>query len=564
MVKYKFNNKKLTIPRILNRDFNFGLRRFVDVTAKHRFIVIIDGSIQSLFQAFMLKGQLQNSRVKFRIHFLIFENSPFIINNNDNVFKFLEFLDFEDSYEIISDISDIDLFSSNFYQIISQKYQKLDSCIEYILSPLDSHSLTHYFLDFIFRRGEIPSFICYARKHNLVFPLLNLFWTDAEKFLPKIYEHFELPEEVTFGEFNFYSQEVQEFVTLSHENNRSYNIRGVTTSLTSILAYKEEDIDDYWVNWADYDLIMERLHTICSSEYFERDELPPVPLDVIARIILGFKSFKMIEISNDEPIHISLGLSGGKDSVAMLHFLDCVRLLQPHFADIYQPFELHATVFDPGLPGFDSKRSQQHAIPLKMDSSIVHCPVGELAPEKLQKVETLCAFCSRMRRGYLYSHCINNHYQFLALGHHLMDAVETLMMNLNCCGGLRTIRGRYTGNSKNGTVEVIRPLMLVQVESILEFISENNIKTSSEIDRECDLVSRARNDSFRGPKERQRLADCFSKIKQTIPQVEKNIAKAMEPVLFFDWSQVESDAVDHLKDDWETQRKLGLTEIEDF
>jgi len=67
-----------------------------------------------------------------------------------------------------------------------------------------------------------------------------------------------------------------------------------------------------------------------------------------------------------------------------------------------------------------------------------------------------CAMCSRLRRGVLYSHMREKGFSKLALGHHLDDILETLLMNMFFEGRLSAMPLKLLSN--DGAVTVIRPM----------------------------------------------------------------------------------------------------------
>lgn len=68
-------------------------------------------------------------------------------------------------------------------------------------------------------------------------------------------------------------------------------------------------------------------------------------------------------------------------------------------------------------------------------------PLIELAKKHMQK-NSICAFCSRMKRGVLYS-CMRMHgYNVLALGQHLDDVCESFVMSAFFNGSLNTMKVR--------------------------------------------------------------------------------------------------------------------------
>ena len=57
---------------------------------------------------------------------------------------------------------------------------------------------------------------------------------------------------------------------------------------------------------------------------------------------------------------------------------------------------------------------------------------------------SICAFCSRMKRGRLYACARREGYNVLALGQHLDDLAESFLMGAFHNGFLRTMKAHYT------------------------------------------------------------------------------------------------------------------------
>lgn len=57
---------------------------------------------------------------------------------------------------------------------------------------------------------------------------------------------------------------------------------------------------------------------------------------------------------------------------------------------------------------------------------------------------SICSFCSRMKRGRLYSCARREGYNVLALGQHLDDLAESFLMSAFHNGLLRTMKASYT------------------------------------------------------------------------------------------------------------------------
>ena len=89
---------------------------------------------------------------------------------------------------------------------------------------------------------------------------------------------------------------------------------------------------------------------------------------------------------------------------------------------------------------------------------IEHTTIGEVIDDMLDAGETPCSLCARLRRGVLYRLAKQVGATKIALGHHLDDFVETLLLNLFFAGALKAMPARLV--SDNGAHVVIRPLRL--------------------------------------------------------------------------------------------------------
>ncbi len=172
--------------------------------------------------------------------------------------------------------------------------------------------------------------------------------------------------------------------------------------------------------------------------------------------------FELIE----EGDKILVGLSGGKDSLTMIHAMAEQQRRAP-FA-----FEVVAVTVSYGMgENFDalSEHCKKHEI-----NHIIHdTNTYELSKEKIRKNSSFCSFFSRMRRGYLYSVALENGCNKVALGHHMDDAAESFFMNFIYNGQMRSLAPKY--KAENGLI-VIRPLIQMRERQLRAFVEENNIE----------------------------------------------------------------------------------------
>ncbi len=147
---------------------------------------------------------------------------------------------------------------------------------------------------------------------------------------------------------------------------------------------------------------------------------------------------------------ILLGLSGGKDSLSLLHILLHLKTKAP------VKFELAACTVDPQSPEYDPSPLKAYLAGLGVPYFYESQPILESAAEHM-KGDSFCAYCSRMRRGILYRIARENGFGVLALAQHLDDLAESFLMSAFFGGKLRTMQAHYLNDA--GDVRVIRPLI---------------------------------------------------------------------------------------------------------
>lgn len=122
---------------------------------------------------------------------------------------------------------------------------------------------------------------------------------------------------------------------------------------------------------------------------------------------------------------IAVGVSGGKDSVALLYALSQMRRFYP------AEFDVAAITLDPCFGGVSADYSAIEKLceDIGVEYVIRRTQLWELIFE-VRKEENPCSLCARMRRGILHDEAKKAGCNKIALGHHLDDAVETFYMNL--------------------------------------------------------------------------------------------------------------------------------------
>ncbi len=154
-------------------------------------------------------------------------------------------------------------------------------------------------------------------------------------------------------------------------------------------------------------------------------------------------------------------MSGGKDSYALLHFLQQTQARSPI------RFEIIAVHLAQGHPGFPLDKLEDYLKACGSPYHIEHYDTYTVVKEMLQPGKTTCSLCSRLRRGILYDTAKRLGCNKVALGHHRDDILATLMLNLFFCGQLKAMPAKLRADDGYNTV--IRPLAYVPESWIVAF-----------------------------------------------------------------------------------------------
>jgi tRNA(Ile)-lysidine synthase TilS/MesJ len=162
---------------------------------------------------------------------------------------------------------------------------------------------------------------------------------------------------------------------------------------------------------------------------------------------------------------VLLGLSGGKDSLALAHILKYVSQHAPF------KFEFETVTVSYNMPGETYDFITKHCEEYGIKHTVYESNTFQLAKDKMRQNSSFCSFFSRMRRGCLYTYALENGFNKVALAHHLDDAVESFFMNFTYNGALRSLPPMYT--AQNG-LKVIRPLIFARERQLRDFAKSND------------------------------------------------------------------------------------------
>lgn len=157
---------------------------------------------------------------------------------------------------------------------------------------------------------------------------------------------------------------------------------------------------------------------------------------------------------------IAVGISGGKDSLTLLHALCGLKKFYP------QPFELCAITVDLGFEAFDLSPVKALCEELSVDYTIVPTEIGKILFDT-RKETNPCALCAKMRKGALNEAAIRLGCNKIAYAHHRDDLIETMLLSL-------IYEGRFYSFSPETFLDrtgltVIRPMIYVSEADVIGF-----------------------------------------------------------------------------------------------
>ncbi len=209
---------------------------------------------------------------------------------------------------------------------------------------------------------------------------------------------------------------------------------------------------------------------------------------------------------------VAVAVSGGKDSYSLLHILDELRRRAP------VKYELMAINIDSGYPGFRSDIIAEH---LREQGFIHHMEKTDhydIIKEKRRPGSSYCSICARLKRGVLYSLAQRFNCNKLALGHHLDDFIETLLLNQFFVGSLKAMAPGMLAD--NGETTVIRPLVYVEEREIIRFSRTNRFPVVCCC---CPVCGKA-------DQQRKKMKELLAGLERDIPAVKRSLLKALANV----------------------------------
>ena len=173
---------------------------------------------------------------------------------------------------------------------------------------------------------------------------------------------------------------------------------------------------------------------------------------------------------------------------------------------------------DPEVEGFDPRSLTAYYDRLGLPWHYEEQPIMEQAKSHMDG-DSFCAYCSRMKRGIMYSTCRREGYNVLALAQHLDDLAESLLMSMFHGGQLRTMKACY--RNRDGDLRIIRPLAYVRETQAAAFAAAANLPVVPDSCPAC----------FSAPTRREHVKRLLEQEERENPHLFANLLHAMRPIM---------------------------------
>jgi len=210
---------------------------------------------------------------------------------------------------------------------------------------------------------------------------------------------------------------------------------------------------------------------------------------------------------------VMVGLSGGKDSWALIQMLSVLQKRAPI------DFSIVAVNVNSGYTNFRHDLVTKACAERGWEVHVEHTNIGSTIDDILDDGETPCSLCARLRRGVLYRLAKSVGATKIALGHHLDDFVETVLLNLFFQGSLKAMPARLV--SDNGEHIVIRPLVYVTEAEARAYAQASALPIIGCCCPACGDLSL----------KRQRIKRLISDLEVEHPEIKNSMIKALSHVV---------------------------------
>ena len=217
----------------------------------------------------------------------------------------------------------------------------------------------------------------------------------------------------------------------------------------------------------------------------------------------AIEEYNMIE-ENDK---IAICLSGGKDSITLLHAFKALQRFYP------KKFELIAISINPGFEFFDKTLLQNLCDNLEIPLFIEKTHAKEIVFD-IRKEKNPCSLCANLRRGAINSVAVREGCNKIALGHNQDDVLETFLLNLFYTGSIGTF-SPVSHMDRTG-ITLIRPLVYTPEKETKRFVKKNNLTVMPKV---CPMD---------GTSKREDMRLMIFSLQKNIPMIRANLFGAIQ------------------------------------
>ena len=217
----------------------------------------------------------------------------------------------------------------------------------------------------------------------------------------------------------------------------------------------------------------------------------------------SIEEYNMIE-ENDK---IAVCLSGGKDSITLLHAFKALQRFYP------KKFELIAISINPGFEFFDTTLLQNLCDNLEIPLFIEKTHAKEIVFD-IRKEKNPCSLCANLRRGAINSVAVREGCNKIALGHNQDDVLETFLLNLFYTGSIGTF-SPVSHMDRTG-ITLIGPLVYTPEKETKRFVKKNNLTVMPKV---CPMD---------GTSKREDMRLMIFSLQKNIPMIRANLFGAIQ------------------------------------
>lgn len=222
--------------------------------------------------------------------------------------------------------------------------------------------------------------------------------------------------------------------------------------------------------------------------------------------------YKLLE----EGDRVAVGISGGKDSLALLYALKNLQRFYP------KHFTLTAITVHLGFEQFPLKPISELCKELQVPFEVVQTDIQKIVFER-KKPANPCSLCAKLRKGALNDAALRQECNKVAYGHHRDDLIETMLLSLFFEGRFHSFSPK-TEWERTG-LTLIRPLLYVPEADINGFQKKYQLPVVS---NPCPADGHTR---------RQEIKRLLRTLTQEYPGIKDRMFTAILSASFDDWPQ---------------------------